>query len=126
MSAYFTLDGTIRATRYAGAGFGAPLTLADDPVAELYDGGAATQSPGGTLAVLWPAHRADGQKVLRLYASGDRGRTFAHYDGRPVRARTRLSALLHARPGSAHALVASVYARGVVRTLRLTVTGCDG
>jgi hypothetical protein len=46
------------------------------------------------------------------------------YDGRPVRARTRLSALLRARPGTRHTLIAQVSARGVTRTLRLKLTGC--
>ena len=39
---------------------------------------------------------------------------------RPAHARTRLSALLHARPGTHHTLVARVSARGLTRTLRLT------
>jgi len=48
------------------------------------------------------------------------------YDGRPAHARTHLSALLHARPGTHHTLLARVYARGRTRTLRLTLTGCAG
>jgi hypothetical protein len=48
------------------------------------------------------------------------------YDGRPAHARTHLSALLHARPGTYHTLLARVYARGRTRSLRLTLTGCAG
>jgi hypothetical protein len=220
----------------AGTGFGAPRTLQTDPSAELFDGGAATQAPSGRIAVVWPAHRADGSKVLRVYVSADGGERFAQsdiatigdgylvdrnasaglandgtgivtfvdhgglevadlnpiavpdppppgpgvpvptprpprcangkatahlrgalvilrtthvpggifvaqvsvrsrhlrpkvrfrYDGRPVRARTRLSALLRARPGTRHTLIARISARGVTRTLRLTLTGCAG
>jgi hypothetical protein len=209
-----------------GTSFGAPRTLATDPDAEDFDGGAATQSPNGRIAVVWPAHRGDGTKVLRAYTSAD-GDSFAQsdiatigdgylvdrnasigladdgtgvvtfldqgglevadttplaapapppppprcvnatatahllgatlilrtthvhagdilaqvsvrsrhrlkirvrfrYDGRSAHARTRLSALLHARPGTHHTLVARVYARGRTRTLRLSVTGCAG
>ncbi len=218
-----------------GTGFGAPLTLGTDPNAELFDGGAATQAPSGRIAVVWPAHRTDGTKVLRAYVSTNGGETFAQsdiatigepylvdrnasaglandgeaivtfvdggglevadlsplaapdppppappvpsprpprcvkgkatahlrdalvtlrttpvpggifvaqvsvrsrhhlrlkvrfrYDGRPVHARTRLSALLRARPGTLHTLVARVTARGLTRTLRLRLTGCAG
>jgi len=219
-----------------GTGFGAPRILGKDPGAELYDGGAATQSASGRIAIVWPAHLSDGQKVLRAYVSSDGGETFsqsdvakigdgylvdrnaavglandgtaiatfvdrggleladlsplpttgppapgppappvpaprpprcvnakatAHlrgavltlrathlpagvflaqvsvrsrhrlrllarfrYDGRPVRARTRLSALVHARPGTRHTLLARVTVRGLTRTLRLRLTGC--
>jgi len=56
------------------------------------------------------------------------------YDGRPAHARTRLSVLVHARPGTRHTLLARVYARGRTRTLPaaararcgLTLTGCAG
>ena len=220
-----------------GTGFGAPVTLGTDPNAELFDGGAATQAPSGRIAVVWPAHRTSGQKVLRAYVSTDGGATFAQsdvatigesylvdrnasiglanggeaiatfvdggglevadlspigapdpppappvppvptprpprcvkgkatahlrdalvtlrttplpggifvaqvsvrsrhhlrlkvrfrYDGRPVHARTRLSALLRARPGTLHTLTARVTARGLTRTLRLRLTGCAG
>jgi hypothetical protein len=219
-----------------GTGFGAPRTLQTDPNAELFDAGAATQAPNGRIAVVWPAHRSDGTKVLRAYTSPDgdsfdqtdiatigdgyavdrnasigladdgtgvvtfidhgglevadttplaapgppppppvktppppppprcvNAKATAHllgatlilrathvhagdilaqvsvrsshrlrikvrfrYDGRPAHARTHLSALLHARPGTYHTLLARVYARGRTRSLRLTLTGCAG
>lgn len=220
-----------------GTGFGSPRILDKDADAELFDAGAATQSPSGRIAVVWPEHRDDGTKVLRAYTSSD-GDTFApsdiatvgdgyavdrnasagladdgtgvvtfldhgglevadmtplaapapppvqtppppvkvpppphcrtgkttaylrgalvtlrtthlragdfvaqvsvrsrhrlrlkvrfRYDGRPAHARTRTSVLLHARPGTSHTLVARVSARGLTRTLRLTLTGCAG
>jgi hypothetical protein len=46
------------------------------------------------------------------------------YDGRPVHARTRLSALVRARPGTRHTLIARVSAGRAIRTLKLTLTGC--
>jgi hypothetical protein len=224
-----------------GTGFGAPRILGKDAGTELFDGGAATQSTSGRIAIVWPAHLGDGQKVLRAYMSSDGGETFAQsdvarigdgylvdrnasvglandgtaiatfidggglevadlsplattdppndpppappappvptprpprcvnakvtghlrgalvtlrathlpagvfvaqvsvrsrhrlrllvrfrYDGRRVRARTRLSALVHARPGTHHVLLARVTARGLTRTLRLRLTGCAG
>jgi hypothetical protein len=228
-------DGTqLDLRRDNGTSFGAPRTLATDVNAELFDGGAATQAPNGRIAVVWPAHRTDGQKVLRAYVSTDGGESFAQsdvatigepylvdrnasiglanngeaiatfvdggglevadlstiaadppapappvppvpaprpprcangkvtahlrgalvtlrtthvpggifvaqvsvgsrrlrpkvrfrYDGRPVHARTRLSALLRARPGTRHTLIARVSAGRVTRTLKLTLTGC--
>ena len=64
-----------------GATFGAPLLLADDTAAELFDGGAAAQAPGGRLAVVWPETRSgDGVKVMRLFSSVDQGATFSASD----------------------------------------------
>ena len=61
--------------------FSTPQTLSDDPGAELFDGGAATQSPSGRIAVLWPQTRTgDGLKVMRLFTSTDRGASFAQTD----------------------------------------------
>jgi hypothetical protein len=48
------------------------------------------------------------------------------YDGRTAHARTRLSALVHARPGTHHTLIARVSSRGRTRTLKLRLTGCAG
>ena len=64
-----------------GAAFGPPVTLSDDPGAELFDAGAAAQSPGGRLAILWPQTRSgDGLKVMRLFTSTDGGASFAQTD----------------------------------------------
>jgi hypothetical protein len=63
-----------------GTGFGAPRILDKDAGAELFDGGAATQSSSGRIAIVWPEHRADGRKVLRAYTSVDGGQTFGQSD----------------------------------------------
>jgi hypothetical protein len=65
-----------------GTSFGAPIaTLSADGASDLFEGGAAAQSPGGRLAVLWPGVRAgDNLKVLRLFTSTDRGASFSESD----------------------------------------------
>jgi hypothetical protein len=64
-----------------GTTFGPPLTLSDDPGAELFDAGAAAQAPGGRLVIVWPQTRTgDGLKVMRLFTSSDGGASFALTD----------------------------------------------
>ncbi|WP_028063948.1 sialidase family protein [Solirubrobacter soli] len=64
-----------------GSSFGPPKLLANDPDAGLFDAGAATQSPSGRLAILWPGTRAgDGERVMRLFSSTDHGASFTESD----------------------------------------------
>ena len=63
--------------KFAGAGFGPPVTLVNDPNIGLFLGGAISQSPGGRVAVVWPGRRnADGARILRLFTSTDGGASF--------------------------------------------------
>ncbi len=80
-------DGVSRPTvlnvrKDSATGFGTPIaTLSTDADDELFDGGAATQSPAGHLAVLWPATRSgDSLRVMRMYASDDGGGSFQQSD----------------------------------------------
>ena len=67
--------------RYDGSNFEAPHTLAVDGALSLFSGGAIAQSPGGRLAVAWPGVRGGDQTdVMRLFASGDGGATYAESD----------------------------------------------
>ncbi|MDQ2631024.1 MAG: hypothetical protein M3Y75_08635 [Actinomycetota bacterium] len=67
----------INLRRYEGTSFGPPRTLAVDPSAGLFTGGAIAQSPSGNrLAVAWPGKRSDGARVMRLFSSADGGTTF--------------------------------------------------
>jgi hypothetical protein len=64
-----------------GTSFGPPVTFAEDSDAELFSAGAAAESPGGRLAILWPGARTgDGLKVMRLFSSADGGASFAESD----------------------------------------------
>jgi hypothetical protein len=63
--------------KFAGAGFGPPVTLVNDPDVDLFTGGAVSQSPSGNVAVAWPGERsADGASVIRLFTSTDGGASF--------------------------------------------------
>jgi hypothetical protein len=65
----------VNVRKYAGAGFGAPSTLFEDPSPSLFDGGTIAESPGGRLDVVWPDF--SGTSVMRLLVSTDGGASFS-------------------------------------------------
>jgi hypothetical protein len=75
-----TTPSALQVRRYGGSSFGAPVTLANDSVIDLFAGGAIAESPNGHLAVAWPGTRGgDSAKVMRLFSSAD-GSSFVETD----------------------------------------------
>jgi hypothetical protein len=73
-----TKPSAVNVRKYTGTAFGAPLTLFNDPDANLYDAGQITQSPSGRIAVVWPGPRSfDGSYTMLLYVSSNAGASFA-------------------------------------------------
>jgi hypothetical protein len=74
-SATETYPSRVEVRKYTGTSFGAPVALFDDPHAELFDGGAIAQSPGGHVAVAWPQFGGSTAN-MRLFISSNGGASF--------------------------------------------------
>lgn len=72
--------GVLHVRKYTGTTFGAPVTLANDKSVNLFAGGAIAESPGGRLAVAWPATGIGQSSVMRLFTSTNGGAGFTELD----------------------------------------------
>ena len=61
--------------KYNGSSFGAPVRLFNDKHAELFDGGAIAESPGGHVAIVWPEFGIE-KPEMRLLISTNGGASF--------------------------------------------------